>query len=671
MAVLKAHSVLVTGSNRGIGLGLVRQLLGKNNHPEKIFATCRDPEGPGAQNLRNLAAKHQEVKIIQLDASDPTSIKNAAARVSEQLKGTGLNLLINNAAIGNSNTLDSETPEAMAEVYKTNVTGPLVVSQAFLPLLKKAAQKSPQKGMSCNKAAIVNISSEGGSITNVLMWHFVQTPSYRCSKAALNMLTKCQSLGYVADEILCIAVHPGWVQTDMGSAKASLPVDVSVREILNTLAHLSEKDNGTFVNWEGKAVPCILVTGSNRGIGLELVRQLIEGKNQPEWIFATCRDPDGPHAQELRNLAAKHQGVKIIQLDTTDLSSIKAAVATATEQLKEAGLNLLVNNAGILKLNTQETLETMSETYETNVIGPMIVSQEFLPLLKKASQKSPHKGMNCSKAAIVNISSEGGSITRAALNMLTKCQSLEFVKDDILCIAVHPGWVETDMGKSVGQPPLTVEFSVKEILNTLAHLSEKDNGTFVDWEGKVVPCLEKPQSREKEAAEQRERQRRSRNCRTSLPNLEYPRVRRKRKERQRSSGKGGGGTETTPPPSQALNSPRAGRKRQQSSGKGGRGAETAPPPSQALNSPRVRKKRQRSSRKGGGGAETAPPLSQALKSPRAGGRGSRAAGKVAEKQKLPHLPPKPGIGPELGRRGSGAVGKVAVKQKLPHLPPKP
>ncbi|XP_042293706.1 C-factor-like [Sceloporus undulatus] len=231
MAVLKARSVLVTGSNRGIGLEIVRQLLEKKNHAEKIFATCRDPEGPGAQNLRNLAAKHPEVEIIQLDTSDPSSIRNAAARVSERLKGTGLNLLINNAAIVNEKSLDSETPEGMAEVYKTNVIGPFVACQAFLPLLKKAAQESPQKGMSCSKAAIVNISSEGGSITHVLMWETIPALSYRCSKAALNMLTKCQSLGYATDEILCIALHPGWVQTDMGSAQATLPANVSVRDI--------------------------------------------------------------------------------------------------------------------------------------------------------------------------------------------------------------------------------------------------------------------------------------------------------------------------------------------------------------------------------------------------------------------------------------------------------
>nr|XP_060643906.1 uncharacterized protein LOC132782934 isoform X2 [Anolis sagrei ordinatus] len=204
MAALKARCVLVTGSNRGIGLEMVRQLAAKSNGPERIFATCRDPEGPRAQKLKELAAKHKEVEIIQLDASEPSSIKSAAARVSEQLKGTGLNLLVNNAATLNVNTLETETAEGMAEVYRTNVIGPFVTSQA-----------------------------------------------------ALNMLTKCQSLGYTDDKILCVALHPGWVQTDMGSAAGRTPltVDQSVGAILNTLAHLSEKENGTFVNWEGNAVP--------------------------------------------------------------------------------------------------------------------------------------------------------------------------------------------------------------------------------------------------------------------------------------------------------------------------------------------------------------------------------------------------------------------------------
>ncbi|XP_044282657.1 C-factor-like, partial [Varanus komodoensis] len=97
-----------------------------------------------------------------------------------------------------------------------NVIGPMVVSQVFLPLLRKAAQESPWKGMICSKAAIINMSSEGGSITDLLLQDLGQGISYHCSKAALNMLTRCQSLGFAKEEILCTAVHPGWLRTDMG-----------------------------------------------------------------------------------------------------------------------------------------------------------------------------------------------------------------------------------------------------------------------------------------------------------------------------------------------------------------------------------------------------------------------------------------------------------------------
>uniref|UniRef100_A0A8C8VPL1 C-factor-like n=1 Tax=Pelusios castaneus TaxID=367368 RepID=A0A8C8VPL1_9SAUR len=258
MAGFIIHSVLVTGANRGIGLELVKQFLGKSNPPEWVFATCRDPEGVQAQELQNLASRHPNLVIVVLEITDPASIKAAAVVVEEHLKGSGLNLLINNAGIVRQSTLETESLEGMSLVYTTNVTGPLLVTQAFLPLLKKAAQGSNQKGLSCSKAAIVNISSECGSIQNVYLWHIGQALSYRCSKAALNMLTKCQSLGYRDNGILSVAVHPGWVQTDMGNSAAftaPMTVDVSVREILNMLTTLSEKDNGTFVDWEGKVLP--------------------------------------------------------------------------------------------------------------------------------------------------------------------------------------------------------------------------------------------------------------------------------------------------------------------------------------------------------------------------------------------------------------------------------
>ncbi|NXJ55622.1 GSFK dehydrogenase, partial [Spizaetus tyrannus] len=258
MAGLRVCSVLVTGANRGIGLGLVRQFLGMPSPPAWVFAACRDPRGQRAQELQNLASKHPNLVIIPLEVTDPASIKAAAARVGEHLGGSGLNLLINNAGITKLDSLDTETLENMTRIYTTNTVGPLLLGQAFLPLLKKAAQGSPRSALSCSKAAIINMSSYGGSIASPSGWDLMQIVSYRCSKAALNMLTKCQSLGYREHGILCAALHPGWVQTDMGGSIGQTPavtVDASVRGMLNVLSSLAEKDTGTFLDWQGKVVP--------------------------------------------------------------------------------------------------------------------------------------------------------------------------------------------------------------------------------------------------------------------------------------------------------------------------------------------------------------------------------------------------------------------------------
>ncbi|XP_030326603.1 C-factor-like [Strigops habroptila] len=258
MAGLRVHSVLVTGANRGIGLGLVQHFLGMPNPPQWVFAACRAPTGQRAQELQRLASKHRNLVIIPLEVTDPASIKVAAAQVGEHLGGSGLTLLINNAATAKVNLLDQETLENMTNIYTTNTIGPLLMGQEFLPLLKKAAQGSPGSALSCSRAAIINMSSYAGSITDVYVWEYGQVVSYRCSKAALNMLTKCQSLRYKEDGILCIALHPGWVQTDMGGSGAHKPpltVDESVQGMLKVLSSLSEKDTGTFLSWEGKVIP--------------------------------------------------------------------------------------------------------------------------------------------------------------------------------------------------------------------------------------------------------------------------------------------------------------------------------------------------------------------------------------------------------------------------------
>ncbi|XP_062997605.1 C-signal-like [Elgaria multicarinata webbii] len=256
MEILQPQSVLVTGSDRGIGLGLVNQFLEKPNPPEWVFATSMNLEGYHGKELKNLALLHPNLVVLQLDIRDLKSIEAAVQRVKEHVKGNGLTVLINNAGILVKFTcLANETPEQMASLYHTNTIGTLQVSQAFLPLLKVAAQASPKKGLSCSKAAIINISSDFSSMEEMSGWWLSQVISYRCSKTAGNMLTRCQSLEYKQFGILSLAIHPGWVKTAMGTCLVPTTVKESTSGILKVLSRVTEKDTGSFLDWEGNVVP--------------------------------------------------------------------------------------------------------------------------------------------------------------------------------------------------------------------------------------------------------------------------------------------------------------------------------------------------------------------------------------------------------------------------------
>ncbi|XP_069460578.1 uncharacterized protein [Ambystoma mexicanum] len=194
-------------------------------------------------------------------------------------------------------------------------------------------------------------------------------------------------------------------------------------------------------------VGSVLVTGSNRGIGLELVKKFLESPVPPDWVFATCRDPEGPKAQELKALASEHSNLMVLQLDVTNHSSILEAAKKVESKLDGSGLNLVINNAAMMHRTMlhDSTREDLMESYDNNVIGPLLV----------------------------------------ALNMLTRCQAETYRKDGILSVAIHPGWVQTDMGSMAA--PLTKDASVRGMLRVLASLSEKNTGTMMDWEGNTLP----------------------------------------------------------------------------------------------------------------------------------------------------------------------------------------
>merc|ERR1712172_377374 len=93
------------------------------------------------------------------------------------------------------------------------------------------------------------------------------------------------------------------------------------------------------------AIKSILITGANRGIGFEFVKQFTEVESPPQFIFAACRNPENANA--LKEIAQKHKNVKIIKIDVGDESSYKSAVQTVTDFVGDQGLNVLLNNAGI------------------------------------------------------------------------------------------------------------------------------------------------------------------------------------------------------------------------------------------------------------------------------------------------------------------------------------
>nr|XP_057932492.1 C-signal-like [Doryrhamphus excisus] len=250
-------SVMVTGANRGLGLQLVESLVTGGFSPGKIIATARDPGS--ALKLNELAKKHPQVHIITLDVQSQEGIQKCAEEVHQLVQEEGLNCLINNAGVNVVADLHTVTAEKMIENFHTNAVAPLMITKAFLPLLKQAASRAPRGAvsMSIQRAAVVNMSSLLGSIKlvsaeqmNTFNWY-----PYRTSKSALNMVSRCLAVDLEPDGILCVAVHPGWVRTDMGGSQAPLSPEESVSSLLSVLGGLSEKDHGSFVNYTGEPLP--------------------------------------------------------------------------------------------------------------------------------------------------------------------------------------------------------------------------------------------------------------------------------------------------------------------------------------------------------------------------------------------------------------------------------
>lgn len=233
------NHIFVTGANRGIGLEIVRQL---GERPKTtVYAACRRPDS--AAELQAVASRaHGTVHVIPLEVTDPAQI--AAAKDHVRSHTNALDVLINNAAIDpddDAQRFGRIDPDVMLHTLHINTVAPLLIAQAFVDLLEASSL-----------GRIVNISSQMGSIAQR---DYGGSYAYCASKAALNMSTRGLAADLSRQGIVCVAIDPGWVKTDMGGRSAPLEREESARGLLRVIEHLTRTDNGAYKRWNGHGLP--------------------------------------------------------------------------------------------------------------------------------------------------------------------------------------------------------------------------------------------------------------------------------------------------------------------------------------------------------------------------------------------------------------------------------
>jgi len=226
-----------------------------------------------------------------------------------------------------------------------------------------------------------------------------------------------------------------------------------------------------------------LITGANRGLGLEFTRQYLADGWQ---VFATCRDPAS--ANELQRLTQKAGGkLAIVAMDVTDAKSVRAAAA----QVGDARIDLLLNCAGITGVSGQKVgkvnYDSWARVLEVNTMGPLRVIEAFLDKVARSERKlvvTITSGMGS-----LTDNTSGGSIayrtSKAAVNMVTRSAAIDLALQGITCVVINPGWVKTDMGGP--NATLTAQESVSAIRRLIEKLGPNQTGMFFHYDGTEYP----------------------------------------------------------------------------------------------------------------------------------------------------------------------------------------
>jgi NAD(P)-dependent dehydrogenase (short-subunit alcohol dehydrogenase family) len=227
-------SILITGTNRGIGLEFVKHYL-KNN--EKVIATYRNKNS--AKDLLELKNTTSNLFLVELDVSNPNSINEFASKITDQ----PIDTFINNAGVfgPRNNEFGNFNAKEWLDVFNINTIAPLLITQKILKNLKLGKNKK-----------LVFISSKVGSIEeNTGGGMYI----YRSSKTALNQVIKSLSIDFKDENFIATALHPGWVQTDMGGPNALIDTKTSVKGMAEVIDSLVLKNSGSFYNYDGSSIP--------------------------------------------------------------------------------------------------------------------------------------------------------------------------------------------------------------------------------------------------------------------------------------------------------------------------------------------------------------------------------------------------------------------------------
>lgn len=223
-------TVLITGAARGLGHDFTRQYAARG---WTVLACARNADG-----LKGIAG---DIRHHALEVTDYAAVKSLAA----ELRGEAIDVLLCNAGVGgergsNAQDLGTLNPAEWHRIFEVNALAPLMMAEAFVDHVARSRQKK-----------MIALSSILGSIANNNGGRYF----YRASKTALNMEWSCLAKDVAGQGLICVAMHPGWVQTDMGGLTATLTIDQSVPAMVKVIENLKPSDNGRFLQYDGSELP--------------------------------------------------------------------------------------------------------------------------------------------------------------------------------------------------------------------------------------------------------------------------------------------------------------------------------------------------------------------------------------------------------------------------------